>query len=205
MATGKVIQIIGPVVDVEFPPEQLPDIYNAVEIPLDDAQRRRRPGDHAHRRGPAAPRQQLGALRGDGHAPTACGAASTRVDTGAPDHGAGRPGDARARSSTCWASRSTSGGAGRRPTPTTRSTARRRASRSRRPQPEIFETGIKVIDLIAPFRKGGKIGVFGGAGVGKTVIITGADQQHRQASTAATRCSPAWASAPARATTSGSR
>src|SRR5207249_140106 len=37
--------------------------------------------------------------------------------------------------------------------------------------PEQFETGIKVIDLIAPFRKGGKIGVFGGAGVGKTVII----------------------------------
>ena len=37
--------------------------------------------------------------------------------------------------------------------------------------PELFETGIKVIDLIAPFRKGGKIGIFGGAGVGKTVII----------------------------------
>ena len=37
--------------------------------------------------------------------------------------------------------------------------------------PEQFETGIKVIDLIAPFRKGGKIGIFGGAGVGKTVII----------------------------------
>src|SRR5213078_3528097 len=38
-------------------------------------------------------------------------------------------------------------------------------------QPEQFETGIKVIDLVAPFRKGGKVGVFGGAGVGKTVII----------------------------------
>src|SRR5581483_1323229 len=37
--------------------------------------------------------------------------------------------------------------------------------------PEVFETGIKVIDLVAPFRKGGKVGVFGGAGVGKTVII----------------------------------
>jgi F-type H+-transporting ATPase subunit beta len=37
--------------------------------------------------------------------------------------------------------------------------------------PEVFETGIKVIDLIAPFAKGGKVGVFGGAGVGKTVII----------------------------------
>src|SRR6266542_3024985 len=39
------------------------------------------------------------------------------------------------------------------------------------PKTEIFETGIKVVDLIAPFVKGGKIGLFGGAGVGKTVII----------------------------------
>ena len=39
------------------------------------------------------------------------------------------------------------------------------------PQIEIFETGIKVIDLIAPYIKGGKIGLFGGAGVGKTVLI----------------------------------
>src|SRR5919199_1727916 len=38
-------------------------------------------------------------------------------------------------------------------------------------RPEVFETGMKVVDLVAPFRKGGKIGVFGGAGVGKTVII----------------------------------
>src|SRR5205085_9967798 len=36
---------------------------------------------------------------------------------------------------------------------------------------EVFETGLKVIDLICPFRKGGKVGIFGGAGVGKTVII----------------------------------
>jgi len=42
---------------------------------------------------------------------------------------------------------------------------------------EVFETGIKVIDLIAPFVKGGKIGLFGGAGVGKTVIIQEADSQ----------------------------
>lgn len=40
-----------------------------------------------------------------------------------------------------------------------------------RSQPQLFETGIKVIDLIAPFTRGGKVGVFGGAGVGKTVMI----------------------------------
>ena len=40
-----------------------------------------------------------------------------------------------------------------------------------RPRAEVFETGIKVIDLLAPYAKGGKIGLFGGAGVGKTVLI----------------------------------
>ena len=52
-----------------------------------------------------------------------------------------------------------------------RSTARRPKFTDLEPKTEIFETGIKVIDLIAPFVKGGKIGLFGGAGVGKTVVI----------------------------------
>ena len=45
-----------------------------------------------------------------------------------------------------------------------------------KPAVEILETGIKVIDLLAPYAKGGKIGLFGGAGVGKTVLIQGIDQ-----------------------------
>ena len=52
-----------------------------------------------------------------------------------------------------------------------RSTATRRRSRTLTPTTEMFETGIKVIDLLAPYAKGGKVGLFGGAGVGKTVII----------------------------------
>ena len=72
------------------------------------------------------------------------------------------------------------------------------------PKTEIFETGIKVIDLIAPFVKGGKIGLFGGAGVGQDGRHPGADQQRRQGRTAAGRCSAAWASGPARGTTSTS-
>ena len=44
---------------------------------------------------------------------------------------------------------------------------------------EMFETGIKVVDLIEPYLKGGKIGLFGGAGVGKTVLIHGIDSQRR--------------------------
>ena len=73
------------------------------------------------------------------------------------------------------------------------------------PSIELLETGIKVIDLICPFAKGGKIGLFGGAGVGKTVDDDGADQQHRDRRTRACRCSPAWASARAKATTSITR
>ena len=72
------------------------------------------------------------------------------------------------------------------------------------PSQELLETGIKVIDLICPFAKGGKVGLFGGAGVGKTVnmmeLINNIAKAH-----AACRCSPAWASAPARATTSITR
>ena len=48
---------------------------------------------------------------------------------------------------------------------------RRRPSRTRRPSAEILVTGIKVVDLLAPYLKGGKVGLFGGAGVGKTVLI----------------------------------
>ena len=72
------------------------------------------------------------------------------------------------------------------------------------PTDELFETGIKVVDLLAPYVKGGKIGLFGGAGVGKTVIVPDSSTTSPR-STAATRCSAAWASAPARATTSGPR
>ena len=67
---------------------------------------------------------------------------------------------------------------------------------------QMFETGIKVIDLIQPFLRGGKIGLFGGAGVGKTVIMMELINNIAR-STSASRCSPAWASARAKATTSG--
>ena len=69
---------------------------------------------------------------------------------------------------------------------------------------EIFETGIKVIDLLAPYRKGGKIGLFGGAGVGKTVLIQELINNVAKAH-GGVSCSPASASARARATTSSSR
>ena len=71
---------------------------------------------------------------------------------------------------------------------------------------EIFETGIKVIDLLSPYSNGGKIGLFGGAGVGKTVLIMELINNVAGARrTAACPASPASASARARATTSSSR
>ncbi|MFN8633463.1 MAG: F0F1 ATP synthase subunit beta [Chloroflexota bacterium] len=167
MATGKVIQVIGPVVDIEFPPEQLPDIYNAVEIPLETqgasgletvlvAEVQQHLGNNWVRA--VAMGTTDGLQRG-----------VEAVDTGAPitipvgDATLGRifnvigkpideAGDVVAETHYPI----------HRPAP---------SFEDQQTQPEMFETGVKVIDLIAPFRKGGKIGVFGGAGVGKTVII----------------------------------
>ena len=89
---------------------------------------------------------------------------------GRADLDAGRQGDARPHPQRGRRGRSTEAGPSR-PRSTRPSTARRPTSSTRAPQVEIFETGIKVIDLLAPYRKGGKIGLFGGAGVGKTVLI----------------------------------
>ena len=93
------------------------------------------------------------------------------VDTGAADHGAGRrrragPDPQRARRA--GGRRAADPGQRR---SAGRSTGRRPKFADLEPKTEIFETGIKVVDLIAPFVKGGKIGLFGGAGVGKTVVI----------------------------------
>ena len=68
---------------------------------------------------------------------------------------------------------------------------------------ELFETGIKVIDLLTPFVRGGKAGLFGGAGLGKTVILTELIARIASRPTAVTRCSPASASGPAKGPTCG--
>ncbi|MCC6176325.1 MAG: F0F1 ATP synthase subunit beta [Chloroflexi bacterium] len=174
MATGKVIQIIGPVVDVEFPPDQLPDIYNAVEIPL-EVQGADGSGNGT---GGEAGKLVVEVQQHLGNNWVRCVAMGSTdgmrrgmpaTDTGAPIqvpvgnvtlgrifNVLGQPIDEAGPvvSDTMYPIH--------RPAP---------SFEEQQVQPEMFETGIKVIDLIAPFRKGGKIGVFGGAGVGKTVII----------------------------------
>ena len=160
-ATGRVIAITGPVVDIEFPAGQLPAIFNAVEI--------QREGDPLI----VEVQQHLGnnwvravaMTTTDGLARGTTAQRHRRAD-----QRAGGSRDARVACSTSWVSRSTRR-ARSTPSSTIRFTARRPASRSQTTATEVFETGLKVIDLIAPFAKGGKVGIFGGAGVGKTVII----------------------------------
>jgi len=163
---GRIVQVIGPVLDVEFEPEKLPEIYNA--LVLDDptggpmpvrltAEVQQHIGQNQVRA--VAMSTTDGVVRGMQMVDT--GSAIT-VPVGPAALGRilnvlGEPVD---------------GGA---PIPATneRWPIHRETPKfvDLEPKTTIFETGIKVIDLIAPFVKGGKIGLFGGAGVGKTVVI----------------------------------
>jgi F-type H+-transporting ATPase subunit beta len=163
--SGKVVQVIGPVLDVEFDPEQLPEIYNALELEWtgDEGESHRLVCEVAQHIG----RNQVRAVamdstdgvrrgmevRDTGEAisvPVGEAALGRILNVlGEPVDEAG-PVEAKER----WP-------------------IHREAPKfvDLEPKTEIFETGIKVIDLIAPYVKGGKTGLFGGAGVGKTVII----------------------------------
>ena len=156
---GRIVQVIGPVLDVEFEPEHLPEIYNALLIEDSD-------GGHSrsrHRRGAAAHRTESGAHSGDELDRWRAARAWRRSIPArrSPSRSAIHPS---AGSSTCSASRWTA--ARRSPPDTERWPIHRETPKftDLEPKTELFETGIKVIDLIAPFVKGGKIGLFGGAG-----------------------------------------
>ncbi len=159
--SGRVIQITGPVVDIEFPAGQLPQILNAVEII--------REGQEPLTCEVA---QHLGNnwVRSVAMTTTDGLARGTEVrDTGAPitvpvgESTLGRVFDVLGKPIDLK---------GPVESPT-------HLPIHRAPPPfedlttevEVFETGLKIIDLICPFKKGGKVGIFGGAGVGKTVII----------------------------------
>ena len=165
--SGRIVQVIGPVVDVEFDPEHLPEIYTALEI-ADEGD-----GGRPAVRVIAEVQQHIGRNQVRAVAMSSTDGlvrGMAAVDTGGPitipvgepalgrilnvigepvDDGVAIPKDVER-----WPIH-------REPPQFT----------DLEPKTEIFETGIKVIDLIAPFVKGGKIGLFGGAGVGKTVII----------------------------------
>ena len=165
---GRVVGIAGPVIDVEFPRGALPELNTAVEF---DIERRGR-DDHRARRGrPAARRRpRPGRLHEADRRPRR---AARRCATPATA--------SRCRSATrCSATSGTCGA-----TPLDVDAGRASPSMERweihrdaptfdalEPSARMFETGIKVIDLLTPYVAGGKIGLFGGAGVGKTVLIT---------------------------------
>ena len=162
LATGRVIAITGPVVDIEFPAGQLPSIFNAVEIEREGQSEslvcevQQHLGNNWVRA--VAMTTTDGLARGAAAHDTG---APITVPVGAPTLGRvfdvlGRPIDEKG------------------PVNATEFYPIHRSAPSFEDQAtatEVFETGLKVIDLIAPFAKGGKVGVFGGAGVGKTVII----------------------------------
>jgi F-type H+-transporting ATPase subunit beta len=160
-ANGRVIQITGPVVDIEFPSGALPAIYNAVEV--------ERPGQTPLT---CEVQQHLGNSWVRSVAMTTTDGlprgAAVR-DTGAPisvpvgEVTLGRVVDVLGQPID-----------GKGPVDTSQVLPIHRAPPAfdqQSTEVEVFETGLKVIDLICPFKKGGKVGIFGGAGVGKTVII----------------------------------
>jgi len=160
-AKGRIIQIQGGVVDVEFAPGELPDIFEALEIPQDDAapmilEVQKHLGNSSVRC--VAMDTTDGLRRGTQVIATG---APIMVPVGLPTLGRifnvlGRPVDGKG------AVEANQYYPIHRPAPSFEDQSTR---------VEVFETGIKVIDLIAPFTKGGKTGIFGGAGVGKTIII----------------------------------
>ena len=161
MAEGRIVQIVGAVVDVEFPPDDLPPLYNALELDTDAGDSvvlevEQHIGDSTVRCVSMRPTEGL--RRGTSVRDTG---GPIRVPVGPETLGrvfdvTGEPVDGHGEvevNNTYPIHR-------RPPAFTDQSTTA-----------EVFATGLKVIDLIAPFTRGGKTGVFGGAGVGKTVII----------------------------------
>src|SRR3989344_8586124 len=159
MNTGKITQIIGPVVDVEFS-QNLPAIYNALEI------------DHDGKKVVLEVQQHLGARSVRTVSMTSTDGLKRGkevMDTGAPisvpvgKESLGRMFDV--TGNPIDGKRALKGD---KKMPIHRSAPQFIEQST---EAEVFETGIKVIDLICPFVKGGKVGLFGGAGVGKTVIV----------------------------------
>jgi F-type H+-transporting ATPase subunit beta len=168
MNQGKVVQVIGPVLDIEFPMGKLPAIYNAVRIDI--------PAENSATKEAQTITAEVAQHLGDNTVRVVALGATEGVRRGLPvtDTGApitvpvgkeclgrlvnvlGEPKDMRGPIES-----KTHLPIHRQPPPFADLVT----------TPQIFETGIKVIDLLEPYMKGGKVGLFGGAGVGKTVVI----------------------------------
>ena len=169
MSTGKIIQIIGPVIDVEFPRESIPQVYEALK--LNDADLT------------LEVQQQLG----DGVVRTIAMGASEGLKRGLTVSATGKPINVPVGKATLGRIMDVLGT----PQDNRGPVASESTLPIHRPAPafdeqaggqDLLVTGIKVIDLLVPFAKGGKVGLFGGAGVGKTVnmleLINNIAKQH---------------------------
>jgi F-type H+-transporting ATPase subunit beta len=165
VSIGRIVKVAGPVVDVEFPPDELPEINNALEVDIElggetvtvVVEVAQHLGDSLIRA--VAMRSTDGLVRGaevrDTESPITVPVGEQTL--GHIFNVLGEPLDVDPESlhfDERWPIH--------RPPPDFDQLS---------PQREMFETGIKVIDLLEPYVKGGKIGMFGGAGVGKTVVI----------------------------------
>jgi F-type H+/Na+-transporting ATPase subunit beta len=162
---GEVSQVLGNVVDVEFPPDQVPDIYDAIETMVPG------PDGREHRLV-----LEVEQLLGNNVVRCVGMGATDGMQRGQPAFATGGPITVPVGPQTLGRIFNVLG------EPIDNKPAPTNAPRLpiHRPAPgiedqatkaEVLETGIKVIDLIAPFMRGGKIGTFGGAGTGKTIII----------------------------------
>jgi len=160
MAKGKVVQVIGTVVDIEFPPDELPILHSAIEISRDGdkmvLEAQEHIGNNRVRCLALSPTDGLerGAEAIDTGAVVSVPVG--RATLGRLFNVLGEPLDnlGEVKTEEQWPIH--------RPPPTLA---------EQKTTTEVLETGLKVIDLITPFTKGGKVGAYGGAGVGKTVII----------------------------------
>jgi len=158
---GRIVQILGGVVDVEFPAGALPEIYDAVEVP---------------REGESTIIMEVQKHIGDNWVRCVAMDATDGLRRGMNAYNTGAPIEVPVGSSTLGRVFNVLG----QPIDNKGDVQADTFYPIHRPAPpfedqstrvEVFETGLKVIDLVAPFTKGGKTGIFGGAGVGKTVLI----------------------------------
>jgi F-type H+-transporting ATPase subunit beta len=168
MNIGKIVQVIGPVVDVEFPSGKLPSNYNALKIKM--------PHQEGNGSATTTLTVEVASHLGDNIVRTIAMGATEGLTRGTAVEDTGAPITVPVGRACLGRLMNVLGEA--------KDGAAEISSPNRLPihreapkltelvtKPAIFETGIKVVDLLAPYMKGGKVGLFGGAGVGKTVTI----------------------------------
>ena len=176
MSKGKIVQIIGPVIDVEFPEDSVPSIYNALRVQNEELRVKNGKNNSeliTHNSELVLEVQQH---LGDGIIRAVAMSSTDGLQRGMEVIDSGAPISVPVGEAVLGRLFNVLGQTvdekGQLKSGKTLPIHRNPPSfEEQSTETEVFETGIKVIDLLAPFVKGGKVGLFGGAGVGKTVLI----------------------------------